>query len=192
MTSTPSFSLIASIAIALIGCSSRVEVEVGSDSGSAPHDSGPIDASSPGEDAGRDSGTRADSGPGDSGPADSSAPRDGDPIPTDSSEEIDACTPPPCAAPPMGCRYEGATLCTCGTLVCAPSACEPECGATDYCDLCATAPACRTRPADEGRICPAIFMPVCGCDGRTYSNRCSLGSAGIMAMHEGPCEALDP
>ena len=28
------------------------------------------------------------------------------------------CLPPPCAAPPPGCHYEGASLCKCGTLVC--------------------------------------------------------------------------
>lgn len=28
------------------------------------------------------------------------------------------CVPPPCAAPPPGCHYEGGSLCKCGTLVC--------------------------------------------------------------------------
>lgn len=28
------------------------------------------------------------------------------------------CVPPPCAQPPQGCHYEGASRCECGTLVC--------------------------------------------------------------------------
>lgn len=28
------------------------------------------------------------------------------------------CVPPPCAAPPPGCNYEGGSRCECGTLVC--------------------------------------------------------------------------
>ena len=63
-----------------------------------------------------------------------------------------------------------------------------RCAASEYCDLCPTMRGCVTRPMDMGRICPSIFMPVCGRDGRTYSNGCVLGSAGIPLFHDGACE----
>ena len=68
-----------------------------------------------------------------------------------------------------------------------PSDCG-RCAADEYCDLCPSMRGCVTRPMDMGRICPSIFMPVCGCDGRTYSNGCVLGSAGIPLLHDGACE----
>ena len=97
---------------------------------------------------------------------------------------FDACATPLCPPAPTGCRYEGATECECGELVCTCG--SAECTSSQVCRFdsgCAGTGTCVARPT----VCDDVVDPVCGCNGATYNNACDAESSGIAVGTTGEC-----
>jgi predicted secreted protein len=69
----------------------------------------------------------------------------------------------------------GKTCSAAGTYCDYPA--SASCGAADQTGKCDTKP----------QFCPAVIIPVCGCDGKTYNNSCEANRAGASVAKGGPC-----
>jgi Kazal-type serine protease inhibitor domain len=88
-----------------------------------------------------------------------------------------------CAKPPAAPTAPEGKLC--GTRG-APQECDPglycafkkDCGATDAGGIC----------TKKTQMCTKIYMPVCGCDGKTYGNACTAAAEGVSVATQGECK----
>ncbi len=150
----------------------------------------------PDSSAGLDAGSGSDAGPRlDTGvpPVDAGVP------PVDTGvPPVDAGVPPVDTGVPPGdtgldaatasdTGVDAASATDAGGACTSDSDCPSRGGTTRFCMFPTGACGGTGTCATSGGICSALFAPVCGCDGATYSNASCATAAGVSVDHDGAC-----
>jgi hypothetical protein len=85
--------------------------------------------------------------------------------------------PTPVSAAPSGETCDGIAALQCDARLW----CEHQAG------QCAAPDGAGTCVKESGPMCTAMFLPVCGCDGKTYGNDCERKVAKAQLDHAGEC-----